>query len=131
MDPSGSRPEHETTIDDPAAIDALLRGLGLVELVALTKQCENHRLESGDRSMLTTLVTVPELDGTFIEVETMTEGSDLHAALNAVRAVLEGLGVANDLEDSTTRALSVRHARWGDAKATQNLERECTARQTA
>lgn len=110
VDPSGSKPEHETTIDDPAAIDALLRGLGLVELVALTKQCENYRFESGDRSMLATLVTVPEIDGTFIEVETMTEGSDLHAALDAVRAVLEGLGVANDLEDSTYTG-AVREAR--------------------
>jgi adenylate cyclase class 2 len=42
--------------------------------------------------MLATLVTVPEIDGTFLEVETITD-DDLTAALDAVRAVLTDLGI--------------------------------------
>jgi adenylate cyclase class 2 len=37
--------------------------------------------------MLATMVTVPEIDGTFVELETLTDEADLAAALGDVRAV--------------------------------------------
>jgi len=43
--------------------------------------------------MLATMVTVPELDGTFVEVETMATGDDVGAALTDVRGVLGELGI--------------------------------------
>lgn len=50
--------------------------------------------------MLATLATVPEIDGTFIELETMAEEADLPAALADERAVSADLGISND--DLTT-----------------------------
>ncbi|MGW4894469.1 class IV adenylate cyclase [Kitasatospora sp. NPDC004240] len=95
VDPvSGSKPEHETAVTDPAAADAVVRGLGLVPRLAFTKHCRNHRFTDGGRELLATLVRVPELDGTFLEVETAAGDEDgLPAALAAVRAVLARLGI--------------------------------------
>ena len=45
-------------------------------------------------------MTVPELDGTFIELETMTDPGDVDAALADIRAVLLQLGI--DDSDFTT-----------------------------
>jgi adenylate cyclase class 2 len=44
------------------------------------------------RDMLATLVTVPEIDGTFIELETMADEPDLSAALADLRAILAEMG---------------------------------------
>jgi adenylate cyclase class 2 len=63
-----------------AAIDVLLRGLGLVCLVAFKKHCTNYRFTARGHDMLATVVRVPELDGTFIEVETMTNEDSTEAA---------------------------------------------------
>jgi adenylate cyclase class 2 len=93
---SGSKPEHETQVSNPAAVDVLLRGLGLVELVAFEKHCTNYRFSAEGRDMLATVVTVPKLDGTFIELETMTGPEDTAAALGDVRAVLLRLGISDD-----------------------------------
>lgn len=43
--------------------------------------------------MLATLVRVPELDGTFIELETIVPEEELKDALRDVRHVLDDLGV--------------------------------------
>jgi adenylate cyclase class 2 len=42
------------------------------------------------------VVTVPEIDGTFVELETLVDESDLAAALGDVRAVLGELGIGED-----------------------------------
>lgn len=97
---SGSKPEHETQVSDPAAVGVLLTGVGLEVVVGFEKHCTNYRFRSQGRDMLATVVTVPELDGTFIELETMTEPSDVNAALADIRAVLLQLGV--DSDDFTT-----------------------------
>lgn len=110
VDESGSKPEHETEVADPAPVDVMLRGLGMVELVALTKHCANFKFEFDGRSMLATLVTVPELEGTFLEVETMAEEGEHPAALDAVLEVMEQLGLGDDLDTSTYTG-SVRAAR--------------------
>ncbi|MFG2880705.1 class IV adenylate cyclase [Streptomyces sp. NPDC048337] len=95
---SGSKPEHETRVEDAEAVHAMLRGLGYVPAIAFEKRCRNYAFEARGRQMLATLVRVPELDGTFLELETLAEEQDLGAALGDVRAVLAELGIwAEDL----------------------------------
>jgi adenylate cyclase class 2 len=61
--------------------------------------------------MLATLVTVPELEGTFLEVETMTgDEDDLDAALSDIRAVLGQLGITEaDLTTELYTDAVMRH----------------------
>lgn len=46
--------------------------------------------------MLATLVRVSELDGTFLELETLVEEMDVSGALEDVREVLVELGIGAD-----------------------------------
>jgi adenylate cyclase class 2 len=97
---SGSKPEHETQVTNATAVDALLRGLGLEVMVAFEKHCTNYRFRAHGRDLLATVVTVPEIDGTFIELETMTDRDGTNAALADIRAVLAHLGITD--QDLTT-----------------------------
>ena len=90
---SGSKPEHETRVEDAEAAHAILRGLGHVEVIAFEKRCRNYDLEARGRRMLATLVRVPEIDGTFLEVETLAAEDEVSTALEDVRAVLAELGI--------------------------------------
>lgn len=90
---SGSKPEYETELASPSVVGRLLEVLGCVVAVELTKECENYRFTMDGRDFLATLVKVPELDGTFLEVETMADLDDVPQALAAVRGVLELVGV--------------------------------------
>lgn len=66
------------------------------------------------RDLLATVVTIPELDGTFIELETMTDAGGVDAALADVRSVLGWLGIySEDLtnEQYTEAVLASRHDR--------------------
>jgi adenylate cyclase, class 2 len=93
---SGSKPEHETAMDDPNVVATLVSALGLVELIAFEKRCTNFRFTAHGRDLLATVVEVPELDGeTFVEVETLT-ADDVDAALDVVRRVLDELGVTDE-----------------------------------
>jgi adenylate cyclase class 2 len=92
---SGSKPEHETQVADPAAVDVMLLGVGLEHLVAFEKHCVNYRFRAEGRDMLATVVTVDGLDGTFIELETMTGPDGVDGALADVRVVLLRLGVTD------------------------------------
>ena len=92
---TGSKPETQTDVADPAAMDAILLALGFTHLVAFEKHCANYAFTASGRQILATLVTVPELEGTFIEVETVTaDDTGLDAALDDIRAVLSELGIA-------------------------------------
>ncbi|MFJ4368857.1 class IV adenylate cyclase [Streptomyces chartreusis] len=91
---SGSKPEHETRVDDADQAHAILRGLGHVEVIAFEKRCRNYDLTAHGRQMLATLVRVPEIDGTYLEVEILVDEDDVAAALDDIRAVLSGLGIA-------------------------------------
>jgi adenylate cyclase, class 2 len=93
---SGSKPEHETAVADASVINAILHALGAEILIAFEKHCVNYRFTAEGRDMLATIVTVPELDGVFLELETMAEGADLQRALRDVRKVLSELGIADD-----------------------------------
>ncbi|MFF4340113.1 class IV adenylate cyclase [Kitasatospora sp. NPDC001540] len=98
---SGSKPEFETRLDDPGAGHEIFRGLGYVPRIAFEKRCRTYEFEQDGRQVLATLVRVPEIDGTFLEVETAAaDEAGLPAALATVRDVLHGLGVTDD--DLTT-----------------------------
>lgn len=107
---SGSKPEHETRVEDAEQAHAILRGLGHVEVIAFEKRCRNYEFEARGRRMLATLVRVPEIDGTFLEVETLVDEDGVAAALEDVRAVLGELGIgAGDLTRETyTGAVAAR-----------------------
>ncbi len=92
---TGSKAEAETRIEDPAAIAAILEGLGYAPFIAFTKQCANHRISTpAGRKVLATVVRVPELGGTFLEVETMVEDeAEMAAALDDLRALLLDLEI--------------------------------------
>lgn len=90
---SGSKPEHETRVADADQAHAILRGLGHVQLIAFEKRCRNYDFTARGRQMLATLVRVPEIDGTFLEVETLVDEDQVTAALEDIRAVLAELGI--------------------------------------
>lgn len=99
---SGSKPEHETAVTDPDAVHAVVRGLGYTPVIAFSKHCLNYAVTVRGREMLATVVQVPEIDGVFVEVETMTGPGGLAGALADVRAFLAGLGIG---EEALTREL--------------------------
>lgn len=112
-DASGSKPEHETRVEDPAAVHAMLRGLGYVPLIQFEKRCRNYDFIAQGRRMLATLVRVPEIDGDFIELETIVEPEQLADALADVRTVLGelGIGVGDLTTDTYTDAVAASRAR--------------------
>jgi len=93
---SGSKPEHETRVEDSQEAHAILHGLGYVPAIALEKRCRNYEFEARGRQMLATLVRLPEIDGTFLEVETLVDEDNVAAALDDVRAVLAELGIGQE-----------------------------------
>ncbi|MEV5599121.1 class IV adenylate cyclase [Streptomyces sp. NPDC052496] len=91
---SGAKPEYETRVGEPEAVRAMLRGLGHVEAIAFEKHCRNYEFTARGRKMLATLVRVPEIEGTYVELETqVTDVEELPGALADVRAVLGDVGV--------------------------------------
>jgi adenylate cyclase, class 2 len=109
---SGSKPEHETEVGDAQAAEAIITGLGYRPLIAFSKHCANYQLRQAGRDLLASVVTVPEIEGTFLEVETLTpDEADLPAALDDVRAVMASLGIGEP--DLTTELYTdaVRAAR--------------------
>lgn len=98
---SGSKPEHETEISAPAAVASLLIDIGFTEYVRLTKHCQNYTFQFTGYEVLATLVHVPELDGAFLEVESLVGEAQLDAALEALGDLLKELGLENDLESGT------------------------------
>lgn len=108
---SESKPEYETALGNPAAVVRLFEALGYGVSVGLTKDCENYRLAQDGRDFLATVARVPELDDTYLEVETIAEEADVDRALAAVRVMLGHLGVPDS--DLTTERYTdaVRAAR--------------------
>jgi adenylate cyclase class 2 len=108
---SGSKPEYETTVAAPDAVAHMVEALGYRPAVELSKDCQNFRFSDGGREFLATVVLVPQLDGTFLEVETMAEDDQVEQALSAVRTVLERLGVAASELTNELYTDAVRSAR--------------------
>ncbi|GAB2884817.1 class IV adenylate cyclase [Streptomyces mayteni] len=100
---SGSKSEHETAVAEAEALHAILRELGYQPFIAFEKQCRNYAFEARGRRMLATLVRVPEIEGDYLELETLIEAEDdLEAALSDLRVTLEELGIT---ESDLTREL--------------------------
>ncbi|MGH3772327.1 MAG: class IV adenylate cyclase [Pseudonocardiaceae bacterium] len=100
---SGSKPEHETAVENADMLVTVLTALGVEQIIAFEKRCVNYRFTAQGRDLLATMVTVPELAGqTFIELETLADPDDVHAALDIVRSVLRELGIKDS--DLTTQA---------------------------
>ncbi|WP_210591386.1 class IV adenylate cyclase [Streptomyces sp. GESEQ-35] len=112
---SGSKPEYETVVEDAEVAHAILRGLGHVEVIAFEKRCRNYEFEAGGRRMLATLVRVPEIDGTFLEVETLVDEDGVSAALDDIRSVLSefGIGPENLTRETYTGAVTAQRGRSG------------------
>ncbi|WP_062991337.1 class IV adenylate cyclase [Nocardia anaemiae] len=91
-----SKPEYETHVSDKKAMAEIVARLGYGPFITFTKQCENFRFNSAGRDILATVVTVPEIDGTFLEIETQAEEDDVSDALGDLRSVLVELGIAPD-----------------------------------
>jgi adenylate cyclase class 2 len=83
-------------VASPEAVDVLLLGVGFEHLVSFEKHCTNYRFRIEGRDLLATVVTVPELDGTFLELKTMAGPADTEAALAAIRTALLRLGIVSD-----------------------------------
>jgi adenylate cyclase, class 2 len=98
---SQSKPEYETLVGAQGTMDFILRSLGLTHLVVLEKRCRNFALELGGRQVLATLVRVPELEETFLEVEALVDDEgDVDSSLRIVRNLLAELEIGED--DITT-----------------------------
>lgn len=91
-----SKPEFETIVSDRDSTEAIVRGLGYAPSIAFTKRCENYRFTAAAREMVASIVTVPEIDGEFLELETLAPADDLGEALADLRQVLSDLGVRTD-----------------------------------
>jgi adenylate cyclase, class 2 len=97
-----STPEHESGVEDPDAVRAILTGLGLEPVIAYRKECTNHAFEHAGHRVLATLVRVPEIDRWFLEVETLVpDDHPTDHALAVIWDVLTGLGLGPDDEEST------------------------------
>lgn len=92
---TGSKSETETVVEDRPSAEAILNGLGFMPRIEFVKNCENYRLTTlVGRSVLATLVTVAELDETFLEVETMVpDETEMRAALDDLRTMLLDLEI--------------------------------------
>jgi adenylate cyclase, class 2 len=110
---SGSKPEWETRVGSSEVIRQILAQLGYRPTITLTKHCENYRFNYQSRQIIATLVTVPELSGTFLEVETQAEPMDLDGALATVRMVFVELGVTEREFTDELYTTSVGAARQG------------------
>jgi adenylate cyclase class 2 len=108
---TGSKPEYETLVEDPAATARILTGLGHAEILSFTKDCVNYPLRRNGREILATLVTVPEIEGTYLEVETAADEESLADAIAVIRAVLAEIGVTDTELTTDTYTDAVRAAR--------------------
>ncbi len=108
---SGSKPETETTVGDADALRAVLSALGFDVLISLEKRCTNYRFTTTDRPLLVTLVSVPELGETFLEIESIVDTEpEVGSALEAIRRVFSALGIDPDAEtaEAYTEAVAAR-----------------------
>lgn len=92
--------ELETEVSRADMADAILLALGLRRVIAYTKECQNFTLIRYGHGVLASVVHLPELGDTFIEVETLVfDAADVPAARDAVLQVLSDLDLeAGDLE---------------------------------
>ncbi|PPJ25490.1 adenylyl cyclase [Nocardia nova] len=110
-DATGSKPEFETVVADRHAMGAIITRLGYQPTLSFTKRCENFEFTACGRRMLATIANVPEIDGTFLELETQAEEPDMSRAFTDLRKVLTGLGVTPEELTTVLYTDAVRQAR--------------------
>ncbi|MGQ4616908.1 CYTH domain-containing protein [Nocardia sp. R7R-8] len=108
---TGSKPEFETLVADRDAMRDIITRLGYRPALAFTKRCENFEFTAVGRHMLATIAEVPEIDGTFLELETQAEEPDLAQAFTDLRTVLSELGVTSEELTNELYTDAVRQAR--------------------
>jgi adenylate cyclase class 2 len=111
---TGSKPEAETVVADRRQILAILEGLGYACVIEFSKHCENYRLATpAGRKVLATVVQVPELEGVFLEVETMVaDEQDVPDALDDLRALLLDLELGPETLTTELYTQAVRAQRF-------------------
>lgn len=114
---TGSKPEYETDIGGREVLEQILDSLGYRPSISFTKECENYRFTTNGRDVLATVVTVPEIDGTFLELETLVDADeDLNSALSDLRKTLSALGVSGDQLTTELYTDAVAESRTGERK---------------
>jgi adenylate cyclase, class 2 len=99
---AASTPEYETTVEDPDALHAILTRLGLEPIIAYGKHCANHTFTRQGRDVVATLVHVPEIDRSFLEIETLVaDGEPSDEALATIWNVAGSLGLDREDEEPT------------------------------
>jgi len=88
-DRSKTRREVESGLEDPAAVDAVLRAVGFEPVATVRKTRERYRV-AGERDYLVTLDDVAGL-GEFVEVEAEADEASLAAVRDGALVVLERL----------------------------------------
>jgi adenylate cyclase class 2 len=99
LDPSAT-PEVETEVARADAAEAILTALGLRPTISYTKECENFAFDAYGRRIVATVVRVPELAGTFVEIEVLVpDPAEAGAARDAIHRVIADLRLReSDLE---------------------------------
>jgi adenylate cyclase class 2 len=97
---AASTPEFETMVTEPDMAQAILAQLGLEPVIAYTKHCVNFTFESDRHRVKASVVQVPELEGTFLEIETLVDDETaVDPAQAVIRSVLAELDLGEpDLE---------------------------------
>ncbi|WP_036502452.1 class IV adenylate cyclase [Nocardia aobensis] len=108
---TGSKPEFETLVADPDAMDDIIARLGYQPALCFTKRCENFEFTASGRRMLATIASVPEIDGTFLELETQAEEPELSHAFTDLKTILTELGVTSEELTTELYTDAVRKAR--------------------
>ncbi|MBF6253163.1 class IV adenylate cyclase [Nocardia farcinica] len=112
---TGSKPEFETLVTDRDGMHDIITRLGYQPNLSFTKRCENFQFTAAGRRMLATIAQVPEIDGTYLELETQAEEPDLPQAFAELRAILTELGVTPEELTTELYTDAVRHARQPSA----------------
>ena len=100
---TASKPEHETAVADPEAAAALLDALGFKPVLAYAKRCRRARLRADGLDIVLTAVTVDFDPRLFVEIEHLAATREQAlAALPAIRALAEGLGLTKECAEAYT-----------------------------
>jgi adenylate cyclase class 2 len=97
---AASTPEFETTVTEPEMARAILAQLGLEPVIAYTKHCLNFIFDTDHYQVKASVVRVPELEDTFLEIETLVDDeTGVDPAQAVIRNVLAELDIYEpDLE---------------------------------
>ncbi|MGH3961969.1 MAG: hypothetical protein ACRDRY_01755, partial [Pseudonocardiaceae bacterium] len=88
--------------------------VGFDLLIAFEKRCSNYHFTAAGQPLLATLVYVPELEETFLEIETIVDSeTKVEPALGVMRQVLGELEIDRNDEtiETYTEAVSARRSK--------------------